>query len=171
MFQFTHKQGEQRLRRTARAVILRNGQMLLLERWRRNKHGKQRHYYSIPGGGIDRGETPEDAVIRELREEMLIDIRPIRLLARQVDTKRGNYHHYFLSEIVSGEPTFNMQSEEGTYRFMTGNKYAVAWLPLEEVAAKIHHHEYRQLVELLPQLLADDSALTVDIDASDEYTS
>jgi ADP-ribose pyrophosphatase YjhB (NUDIX family) len=171
MFNMRDKTNDKKFRTTARAIIIHNGKLLLLERWRRDKTGRQLHYFSIPGGGIDKGESPEKAVVRELYEEMLIHIKPVRLLARQKAYKRGNYHHYFLCDIVSGEPTFNLDSEEGRFRQFTGNKYAVAWVDLPEVAGQIRHDEYRQLIELLPQLLSDERMNTVDIEIADEYTS
>jgi ADP-ribose pyrophosphatase YjhB (NUDIX family) len=137
--------------------------LLLIERWRLDSRGRSLHYYSIPGGGIDSGETPEQAVVREMHEEMLIDVKPIRLLARQKAVRRKNVHHYFLCQRISGTPIFNMDSEEGRFRAFHGNRYEVAWVVLEEVAEKIHHDEYRQLIELLPELLADPDLPAVDI--------
>jgi ADP-ribose pyrophosphatase YjhB (NUDIX family) len=150
-------------RATARAIIIDDGKILLFERWRRDRLGRQLHYYSIPGGGIDTGETPEDAVVREMHEEMLVTVRPVRLLARQKAFKRRNYHNYFLCEIIEGTPTFNLDSEEGKYRHFMGNQYAVAWVPLDGLTDKIHHEEYRQLIEMLPELLSNTNRGTVDI--------
>jgi len=42
------------------------GRILLVQQWR---HPVQRLMWSLPAGGIDEGETPEDAARRELREE------------------------------------------------------------------------------------------------------
>lgn len=154
---------DKKMRATARAIIIRDGKVLLFERWRHDLTGKQLHYFSIPGGGIDPGETPEQAVVRELQEEMLIEVKPLKLLARQSALKRKNYHYYYLCEIVSGTPRFNTNSEEGRFRHFSLNRYDIAWVPLEQIAENIHHDEYRQMIELLPSLLSDASSETVDI--------
>jgi 8-oxo-dGTP pyrophosphatase MutT (NUDIX family) len=155
-----------KLRHTARALVVRNGEVLLFERWRGQVMGPDLHYFSIPGGGIDEGESPEDAVVREMREEMTIEVRPLHLLARQKSKSRYNY--YFLCEIIAGEPTFNPQSDEAKYARISRNIYEVAWQPIDQVAKQVRHREYGQLLELLPELLKSHGGKTVDIVLSDE---
>jgi 8-oxo-dGTP pyrophosphatase MutT (NUDIX family) len=50
------------LRPSVRAIVVKNEQILLL-------HTKRYHDFSLPGGGIDEGETPHCALVRELFEE------------------------------------------------------------------------------------------------------
>jgi len=50
------------MRDRATAVVLRSGLLLLVR-----DHGF--HQFSLPGGGLQRGETAEEAVSRELAEE------------------------------------------------------------------------------------------------------
>ena len=155
-----------RLRQTARGIIVRDGKLLMFERWRRDLLGREKHYFSIPGGGIDDGETPEAAVIREMEEEMSVKVEPVRLLFRQETKTRYNY--YYLCEITEGIPKFNLDSEEARFGSITGNRYEVAWQPMELAADSVLHDDYRQVLEMLPGLLANSQAKTVDIVLSGE---
>jgi len=50
-----------------------------------------RTFYSIPGGGIEDGETPEEAVIRELKEECGLDGVIVKKLAQLYNHDRTEY--------------------------------------------------------------------------------
>jgi mutator protein MutT len=52
--------------------------------------GEQK-YWTLPGGRVERGETPEQAVIREVKEEVCLDVRVEKLLFQ---------YPYFLVSIV-----------------------------------------------------------------------
>ncbi|MBQ1504533.1 MAG: NUDIX domain-containing protein, partial [Oscillospiraceae bacterium] len=57
------------VRDSARAVIVRGGKVAMV-------HSLKYDYYKFPGGGIEPGETLEDAVIRETREEAGLEVIP-----------------------------------------------------------------------------------------------
>ncbi|MGN1422230.1 MAG: NUDIX domain-containing protein [Oscillospiraceae bacterium] len=50
-----------------------------------------RFFYSIPGGGIEYGETPEQAAIRELKEECGLDGTIVKKLAEVYSNGRTEY--------------------------------------------------------------------------------
>ena len=50
------------IRNSARSIIIRDGRVAMV-------HSLKYDYYKFPGGGIERGETPIEAMIRETREE------------------------------------------------------------------------------------------------------
>lgn len=50
-----------------------------------------RTFYSIPGGGIEAGETPEEAVIRELKEECGLDGVIVKKLSELYNNGRTEY--------------------------------------------------------------------------------
>ena len=78
-----HKLAE---RVSTRAIVLEGEQILLLYTRRYND-------YSLPGGGVDEGETLEDALVRELKEET--GAHNIRILAEfgMVDEYRPWYRN------------------------------------------------------------------------------
>ena len=135
------------MRKSARAIILdENKKLLVFERNRRNgMFGKPHHYYSIPGGGIEVGETPEQAVVRELSEEMLIDIAPQQLIIHQLDEADQRENFYYLARIISGTPTFNVNSEEASNPALKGkDAFLIAWVELGDPLLA-YHESYGQV--------------------------
>jgi 8-oxo-dGTP pyrophosphatase MutT (NUDIX family) len=59
------------------AVIVRDGRLLLI---RRSRHVVAPRMYCFPGGAIEAGETEEQALEREIREELGTQIEPVRRL-------------------------------------------------------------------------------------------
>lgn len=83
-------------RSRAGAVVIRDGRMLLIE-YRDGTHP----VYEIPGGGIERGETPEEAVLRELKEETRLSGTVVREIAHVDRNIRGSHPgHYFLVDAL-----------------------------------------------------------------------
>ena len=64
-------------RRGAVAIIVRDGRMLVI---RRSRQVIAPLMYCFPGGGIEDGETEQSAVVREVYEEVGVQIRPLRRL-------------------------------------------------------------------------------------------
>jgi 8-oxo-dGTP diphosphatase len=57
------------------AAIFRDGRVLIVRRARPPAHG----LYTLPGGGVELGETLEEAVVREVREETSLEVEPVAL--------------------------------------------------------------------------------------------
>ncbi len=58
----------------------------------------------LPGGGIDPGETPEEAAVREVQEESGLEVRIIRKVAVYTPTgKLSSTAHLFECQIIQGE--------------------------------------------------------------------
>jgi 8-oxo-dGTP diphosphatase len=56
-------------------AILRDDHILMV-----HHRDASREYWTLPGGGIEAGETPEEAVVREVREETGLAARVVRFL-------------------------------------------------------------------------------------------
>ena len=57
------------VRNSARSIIIRNKKIAMI-------HSLKYDYYKFPGGGIEKGENPVDAMIRETREESGLVVKP-----------------------------------------------------------------------------------------------
>jgi 8-oxo-dGTP diphosphatase len=98
------------------AAIFRDGKVLLVRRARPPAHG----LYTLPGGGVELGETLEQAVIREVREETALDVAPMELVGfRQAiahDAEGRIEWHFvilpFAARFIAGEITLNEELAE-----------------------------------------------------------
>jgi 8-oxo-dGTP diphosphatase len=67
----------------------------------RQNYGKR--LYSLPGGAVEKGETPEDAAVREVEEETGVCVRINDLVGRYwIETKYVAY--VFRCGIINGTP-------------------------------------------------------------------
>jgi 8-oxo-dGTP diphosphatase len=112
-------------RHTARAIVIKDGNLLLMERWRPG-----RHYFSVPGGGIEAGETAEQAVVREILEETGCIVTIERQL--YILTIDSNDHYIYLCNFVSGDPHLPADSPEALLHD-PDNRFEPCWLPLSEL--------------------------------------
>lgn len=64
----------------------------------------------IPGGGIEEGETPEKAAIREAKEESGFDIKIIRKVAEYTHIGSDKKNHLFEAQTTGGKATINSEA-------------------------------------------------------------
>ncbi len=83
------------------AAIIPYGNKIILMRRERIKDGRKSIYYTIPGGGQEIDETIQETTIRELKEEIGIDIKIREPFFSFKTAKRKQY--IFLGEYVSGK--------------------------------------------------------------------
>ena len=85
------------MRVRAGIVLIKDNQVALIER-----HRAGLDYFVFPGGGMDDGETPEQAAIRETMEELGIEV-VIKQKVAEINLGPKSRQIYFLVEHVSGE--------------------------------------------------------------------
>jgi ADP-ribose pyrophosphatase YjhB (NUDIX family) len=101
------------------AAIFRDGRVLIVRRARPPAHG----LYTLPGGGVELGETLEQAVIREVREETALEVAPVELVGfRQAiardDAGRVERHFVilpFAARFLAGEVSLNEELAEAQW--------------------------------------------------------
>ncbi|MBV6452760.1 MAG: RNA pyrophosphohydrolase [Anaerolineales bacterium] len=116
------------MRTRAGIVLIEDDKVALIER-----HRAGLDYFVFPGGGVDAGETPEQAAVREAMEELGGEVAVKKKVAEiHFDT---SHQIYFLVERVSGE--FGTGTGE---EMMDANPndpeegiYIPVWMPIEEL--------------------------------------
>jgi 8-oxo-dGTP diphosphatase len=101
--------------------------------------------WSFPKGGVEEGETLEEAALREVEEESGVESRIIRKLPQvryTYETRSGKARpkvvHYFLMEAVGGSP--HATGEEAD---------AVEWLDLDEAETRLSYEHDKNLLRSL----------------------
>ncbi len=109
------------------AVVVTDGALLLVRRGQPPEEGR----WSIPGGRVEDGETPADAVVRETFEETGLAVRCGGFLG-WVD-RVGPGHHFVILDFLA-EPSVDVTGVRPEVR-AGGDAAEVAWVALAEVAA------------------------------------
>lgn len=103
-------------RRTAFVLFYNKNKILLQERGDYSKYGEE---YAFFGGGIEEGETPEEALIREIKEELGIEIKNFKLFKKDIiDIKEigGKIErNFFISSLIDVN---NIKVKEGKLALM-----------------------------------------------------
>ena len=111
------------------AIVVRGEQILLMHRV---NYGKE--YWVFPGGGVEAGETVEQAVARELREETSMEVRVEKLLYHHIYDD-GSEQFFYLCAPVSGEPRLAADSQEAADMAAgRDNFYEPGWYDVADLA-------------------------------------
>ena len=96
-------------------------------------------YWVFPGGGVKEGESPEEALIREIKEETGFDVKIDRLLFKLENQFAASYggnvpgdavEHYFLIKDFSGDMALGGPEKE---KMNEQNQYYLEWVELSKI--------------------------------------
>lgn len=114
-------------RTSARAIVIKDGKLLVMYR---NKFGNK--YVTLPGGKVEIGESPEQAALREVREEATITVENPKLVFVDQAEFYGDQKVY-LCDYISGEPKLSEGTHEAEINKLGKNLYEPGWLQLEQL--------------------------------------
>jgi 8-oxo-dGTP diphosphatase len=119
-------------------VVVRDGRVLLIRRGKPPLLGR----WAVPGGTVELGESLEQALVREMREETALDVEPSELLTvfdRVERDAEGVLYHFvivdYLCRWLSGEARAGSDALE------------VVWAGAEELDALDLPTKAREVVE------------------------
>jgi 8-oxo-dGTP pyrophosphatase MutT (NUDIX family) len=113
-------------------------------------HFLERHFINFPGGGVNIGEAPIEALHREFREETGLKIKPLRVLyaseAAHLSTQRPIQivSVYWLVESVSGKLNPGGNGDDVLSLF---------WAPLKNIPMDMMFPSDLEFAKILPRLI------------------
>lgn len=119
------------MRTAARAIVIKDDMLLVIHR---NKFGTE--YDTLPGGRIEMGESPSEALIRELHEETGVAIANPQLVFIEHSGEPYGDQYIFLCDYISGEPRLDPRSIEAAIHQSGKNLYLPMWVELNDLANK-----------------------------------
>ena len=113
--------------RVAAAVIRKNNRIFATQRG----YGEFKDGWEVPGGKIEPGETPRQALVREIREELDTEINVGELLGT-IEYDYPTFHlsmDCFWCTVVEG--SLELKEHEAARWLDRENLYSVDWLPAD----------------------------------------
>ena len=102
---------------TVKGVLIRAGRVVLLR--------NERDEWELPGGKLEVGESPEQCLVREIGEELQLEIEPESLLDSWVYTIVPGVHVVVLA--------YGCVEKSGGEAILSDEHLEMRWMPLAEV--------------------------------------
>ena len=114
--------------RVVAAIIIRDGKVFATQRG----YGEWKDWWEFPGGKIEAGECPQEALVREIREELEAEIQ-VGELIETVEWDYPAFHltmHCFVCSLVS--ESMHLNEHEDSAWLTRETLHSVKWLPADE---------------------------------------
>ena len=111
------------------AIIIKDGQVFATQRG----YGEFKGWWEFPGGKMEPGESPQEALRREIREELDAEIE-VRELLETVEWDYPNFHltmHCFICSLLS--ESLHLNEHEAATWLTHETLRSVKWLPADEI--------------------------------------
>lgn len=110
------------------AIIVKDNQVFATQRG----YGEFQGWWEFPGGKMETGESPQEALKREIREELDAEI-DVKELLETVEWDYPNFHltmHCFICTLVS--ESMHLNEHEAAAWLSPDTLKSVKWLPADE---------------------------------------
>lgn len=110
------------------AIIIKGGKVFATQRG----YGRWQGWWEFPGGKIEAGESPHEALAREIREELDAEIQVGKLL-ETVEWDYPDFHltmHCFICSLIS--ESMHLNEHEAAAWLTRETLHSVKWLPADE---------------------------------------
>ena len=111
------------------AIIIKDGKVFATQRG----YGQWQGWWEFPGGKIESGECPREALVREIREELDAEIEVGDLL-ETIEWDYPDFHltmHCFICSLLS--ESLHLNEHEAATWLTKETLHSVKWLPADEV--------------------------------------
>ena len=111
------------------AIIIKDDQVFATQRG----YGEFQGWWEFPGGKMEAGESPQEALKREIREELDADVL-VKELLETVEWDYPNFHltmHCFICNLLS--ESLHLNEHEAATWLTHATLKSVKWLPADEI--------------------------------------
>ena len=115
-------------------IIFIDGKIALMHRKDVLKRPEMPEYYTLPGGGLEEGETLEEGTKREIKEEFGIDVELVKKLYEIKSEKFNQKEIFYLCKYVSGTfGTGEGPEFSGDPKYIESGKYLPELIDIENI--------------------------------------
>lgn len=137
------------IKKTGRAIIFNNSdEIITIKRTKYNEFNEIiKEYYTLPGGHLEKDESFEEATIREVKEELGIDVNIIKEVMSFYNEDLKQDEKFFLCKYVSGNIGTGIGEEWENQDYIKYGKYEIVYLNVNKL------EEYNLLPIEIKQLI------------------
>jgi 8-oxo-dGTP diphosphatase len=108
------------------AALLRDGRVLAS---RRTEPPRLAGLWEFPGGKVEPGESDEQALLRELREELRVEVQVGQRLGADLPIEETAVLRVYLCTLLAGEPAL---VDHDAHRWLSADELLdVPWIPVD----------------------------------------
>lgn len=124
------------IKKTGRAVIFTENkdEIISIKRTKYNENGEViKEYYTLPGGHLEEGESFETATIREIYEELGIDVKIQELLLEMYNEDLKQEEKFYICSHISGKIGTGTGEEWQNSDYIKYGKYELTTLKIKDL--------------------------------------